>query len=43
VGRRNFTIYGSIILDGIIKSQKYPLSLEGRGLALWSKFQYSTG
>jgi hypothetical protein len=29
--------------DDTVKNQKCPLSLEGRGLALWSKFQYSTG
>jgi hypothetical protein len=32
-----------LIFDGLVKSKKYPLSLDGRGLALWSKFQYSTG
>ena len=32
-----------IKIDVLVKSQKYPLSLDGRGLALWSKFQYSTG
>jgi ActR/RegA family two-component response regulator len=25
------------------KIRKYPLSLDGRGLALWSKLHYSTG
>jgi hypothetical protein len=34
---------GRVKLDDLVKSKKYPLSLDGRGLALWSKFQYSTG
>jgi len=33
----------AVNFDDLVKSQKYPLSLDGRGLALWSKFQYSTG
>jgi hypothetical protein len=31
LGTRNFTIYGFITLDGLVKGEKYSLSLEGRG------------